>query len=146
MRCLSRSVAMCLLLMTLSAAGALVTHLDAHQNPCHRTHACPSDRNTYVCGDQGRCNQCPDNPYCLAHQRRSTATPSAALPVPSTAPAAPTHQADVTVCFTPGGNCTQLIVETLAGATTSLLVQAYSFTSAPIAKAPMPTSEVYGCR
>jgi phosphatidylserine/phosphatidylglycerophosphate/cardiolipin synthase-like enzyme len=39
------------------------------------------------------------------------------------------------VCFTPGTNCTQLIVDTLASATTSLLVQAYSFTSAPIAKA-----------
>ena len=40
-----------------------------------------------------------------------------------------------TVCFTPGGNCTDLIVNAIGGAKTSLLVQAYSFTSTPIAKA-----------
>jgi hypothetical protein len=28
--------------------------LDAHQDPCHRRQACPSDRQTYVCGDTGR--------------------------------------------------------------------------------------------
>lgn len=39
------------------------------------------------------------------------------------------------VCFTPGENCTDLITETIAKAKKSLLVQAYSFTSAPIAKA-----------
>jgi phosphatidylserine/phosphatidylglycerophosphate/cardiolipin synthase-like enzyme len=39
------------------------------------------------------------------------------------------------VCFTPGTNCTQLIVDTLATAQQTILVQAYSFTSAPIAKA-----------
>ena len=41
----------------------------------------------------------------------------------------------VTVCFTPGENCTERIVTTLSEAKTSLLVQAYSFTSAPIAEA-----------
>jgi phosphatidylserine/phosphatidylglycerophosphate/cardiolipin synthase-like enzyme len=39
------------------------------------------------------------------------------------------------VCFTPGGNCTELIVNAVGQAKTSILVQAYSFTSAPIAKA-----------
>jgi phospholipase D len=39
------------------------------------------------------------------------------------------------VCFTPGGHCTDLIVDAITGAKTSTLVQAYSFTSAPIAKA-----------
>jgi phosphatidylserine/phosphatidylglycerophosphate/cardiolipin synthase-like enzyme len=39
------------------------------------------------------------------------------------------------VCFTPRGNCTDLIVNAIGGAKTSILVQAYSFTSAPIAKA-----------
>jgi phosphatidylserine/phosphatidylglycerophosphate/cardiolipin synthase-like enzyme len=38
-------------------------------------------------------------------------------------------------CFTPGGNCIDLIVTALGEAKSSLLVQAYSFTSAPIAKA-----------
>jgi phosphatidylserine/phosphatidylglycerophosphate/cardiolipin synthase-like enzyme len=41
----------------------------------------------------------------------------------------------VTVCFTPGGNCTDAIVQALSEAKRTILVQAYSFTSAPIAKA-----------
>jgi phosphatidylserine/phosphatidylglycerophosphate/cardiolipin synthase-like enzyme len=41
----------------------------------------------------------------------------------------------MTICFTPGGNCTALIVQALNTAKRSVLVQAYSFTSAPIAKA-----------
>lgn len=39
------------------------------------------------------------------------------------------------VCFTPGGNCTDKVVDTISSAKKELLVQAYSFTSAPIAKA-----------
>jgi len=41
----------------------------------------------------------------------------------------------VTVCFTPGGSCTDAIVQALNNAKRTILVQAYSFTSAPIAKA-----------
>jgi phosphatidylserine/phosphatidylglycerophosphate/cardiolipin synthase-like enzyme len=39
------------------------------------------------------------------------------------------------VCFTPGENCAGTIVEGLSGAKRMILAQAYSFTSAPIAKA-----------
>lgn len=39
------------------------------------------------------------------------------------------------VCFSPKGGCTELIVNTLAQAKSTVLVQAYSFTSAPIAQA-----------
>jgi phosphatidylserine/phosphatidylglycerophosphate/cardiolipin synthase-like enzyme len=39
------------------------------------------------------------------------------------------------VCFTPGANCTQLIVKTLNMAKKTIEVQAYSFTSVPIASA-----------
>ena len=39
------------------------------------------------------------------------------------------------VCFSPPGGCTQLIIDTLAGARSTILVQAYSFTSEPIAQA-----------
>jgi len=39
------------------------------------------------------------------------------------------------ICFTPGENCTDLIIKNMNKAKKSLLVQAYSFTSAPIAKA-----------
>jgi len=61
----------------------------AHQDPCHRRHSCPSDHGTYVCGDRGACEQCPDNPYCLAGQPRTAPTPLVAPPRPS-APQAPT--------------------------------------------------------
>ncbi len=37
----------------------------SHRSGCHRWHSCPSDRGTYICGDQGYCSQCPDNQYCL---------------------------------------------------------------------------------
>lgn len=46
----------------------------------------------------------------------------------------------IQVCFTPGQNCTQQIVNELANANQSILVQAYSFTSAPIAKALVDAS------
>ena len=39
------------------------------------------------------------------------------------------------VCFTPGDDCTGLVVQALDGATASVKVQAYTFTSAPIAAA-----------
>jgi phosphatidylserine/phosphatidylglycerophosphate/cardiolipin synthase-like enzyme len=41
----------------------------------------------------------------------------------------------VDVCFSPHGGCTEAIVRELDAAKDSVLVQAYSFTSAPIAKA-----------
>lgn len=45
-------------------------------------------------------------------------------------------QADIdNVCFSPNGNCTAVIVEQIDTAKTEILIQAYSFTSAPIAKA-----------
>lgn len=39
------------------------------------------------------------------------------------------------VCFTPSQNCTEIIINELNQAQTEILVQAYSFTSAPIARA-----------
>lgn len=39
------------------------------------------------------------------------------------------------VCFSPNGNCTAAIVERIDNAKSEILVQAYSFTSAPIATA-----------
>ncbi|OAJ33833.1 Phospholipase D precursor [Piscirickettsiaceae bacterium NZ-RLO1] len=43
------------------------------------------------------------------------------------------RQAPYQVCFTPGGQCTSLIVKAINKAKTSIYVQAYSFTSWPIA-------------
>ena len=43
---------------------------------------------------------------------------------------------DVTnVCFSPHGGCTEAIVDQIDNAKSEILIQAYSFTSAPIAKA-----------
>ncbi|WP_353272841.1 MULTISPECIES: phospholipase D family protein [unclassified Wolbachia] len=39
-----------------------------------------------------------------------------------------------TVCFTPGENCTNLIIDSVDHAKKSVLVQAYQFTSKPIAE------------
>jgi phosphatidylserine/phosphatidylglycerophosphate/cardiolipin synthase-like enzyme len=41
----------------------------------------------------------------------------------------------IEVCFSPKGGCTEAIIYEIAQAKTEILVQAYSFTSAPIAKA-----------
>ena len=45
------------------------------------------------------------------------------------------HAADIQVFFSPTGGCTKAVVENLKKATNTVLVQAYSFTSGPIAKA-----------
>jgi phosphatidylserine/phosphatidylglycerophosphate/cardiolipin synthase-like enzyme len=115
--------------------GAWIVATHAHQDPCHRRHACPSDRQTYVCGDKGRCDQCPDNQYGLAGKPRLTSSSTPAPAPPDSLPSATTTPSAVTVCFTPGGNCTDAIVKALGEAKRTVLVQAYSFTSAPIAKA-----------
>jgi phosphatidylserine/phosphatidylglycerophosphate/cardiolipin synthase-like enzyme len=41
----------------------------------------------------------------------------------------------IDICFSPCGNCTDTIIQELDSAQTEILVQAYSFTSAPIASA-----------
>lgn len=45
------------------------------------------------------------------------------------------NNSPATVCFSPNGGCTATIVKTLSAANSEILVQAYSFTSPPIAKA-----------
>jgi phosphatidylserine/phosphatidylglycerophosphate/cardiolipin synthase-like enzyme len=123
-----------LLLLLLVLAG-WVGAASAHQDPCHRLHSCPSDHNTYVCGDKGRCDQCPNNAYCQARKPRVASSPAPTPAPPSPAPSATTTPSTVTACFTSGGNCTETIVQALGDATRTILVQAYSFTSAPLAKA-----------
>lgn len=39
------------------------------------------------------------------------------------------------LCFTPGDNCTELIIQQIQAAKTSIYLQAYSFTATSIAKA-----------
>ena len=45
------------------------------------------------------------------------------------------HAADIQVYFSPNGGCTDAVIRELGKATNTVLVQAYSFTSAPITKA-----------
>jgi phosphatidylserine/phosphatidylglycerophosphate/cardiolipin synthase-like enzyme len=59
-----------------------------------------------------------------------------ALLVSTVPPAAlAAEQAPLQVCFTPGGDCTDLVVGQIAAARHQILVQAYSFTSVPILSA-----------
>jgi phosphatidylserine/phosphatidylglycerophosphate/cardiolipin synthase-like enzyme len=68
-----------------------------------------------------------------------------AVAIGSVAPASPwpAMAADATweVCFTPGGDCTKAIVTAIAAARRSIYVQAYSFTSKPIARAMLEAHE-----
>jgi phosphatidylserine/phosphatidylglycerophosphate/cardiolipin synthase-like enzyme len=45
------------------------------------------------------------------------------------------HNSPTQVCFSPNGGCTETIVNQIEAAKSEILVQAYSFTSIPIAKA-----------
>ena len=54
---------------------------------------------------------------------------------PAKQPPGASQPTGITVYFSPGGGCTDAIVNALAGAKETVYVQAYSFTSAPIAKA-----------
>ena len=60
---------------------------------------------------------------------------------PGQPPAPPPTPVIWSVCFSPKGGCTEAIVKELDNAKTSILVQAYSFTSAPIAKALVAAHE-----
>ncbi|SHJ63103.1 PLD-like domain-containing protein [Roseomonas rosea] len=55
------------------------------------------------------------------------------MPGPASSPAGGIPRP--TVCFTPGGACTDRIVDAIGAARREVLVQAYSFTSPPIAEA-----------
>src|SRR5262245_34298354 len=54
---------------------------------------------------------------------------------PCSVPAAESTPAHVAVYFSPNGGATDAVVRAITAAQTQILVQAYSFTSAPIAKA-----------
>lgn len=45
------------------------------------------------------------------------------------------NSTQIQVCFSPGQNCTQMLVDTINASQHNIYVQAYSFTSYPIAKA-----------
>jgi phosphatidylserine/phosphatidylglycerophosphate/cardiolipin synthase-like enzyme len=107
----------------------------AHEDHCHRLYSGSSDHKTNVCGDKGRCNHCPNHQYCLAGKPRMAYSPMPAPAQPSPQPITTATPSAMTVCFTPGANCPDAIIQALSDATHTILVQAYAFTSAPMAKA-----------
>src|SRR5262249_53754458 len=121
-------MAIILVMVTLTLFAAGHRPGEVHQDPCHRRHACPSDHPTDICGDQGRCDQCPDYQFCLARKPRLAASPAPAPVLSNPAAGATTTSSAVTVCFIPGGNCTDAIVNALSDAKRAVLVQAYAFT------------------
>ena len=40
--------------------GSISSDSFAHRDGCHRWHSCPSDTGSYVCGDLGYKDYCPD--------------------------------------------------------------------------------------
>ena len=68
-------------------------------------------------------------------KRLILSTLAACLLAASTLPSWAGPQPKIEVFFSPKGGCTEAVVTALARATNTVLVQAYSFTSAPIAKA-----------
>jgi phosphatidylserine/phosphatidylglycerophosphate/cardiolipin synthase-like enzyme len=66
----------------------------------------------------------------MSRRLATAATLAAALL--SIAPAAQAQKPAYQVCFTPGQDCTGLVVDEIASARRSILVQAYSFSSVPI--------------
>jgi endonuclease YncB( thermonuclease family) len=72
-----------LLMASLTLVADGIRHGETHQDPCHRLHSCPSDHQTYICGDKGRCDQCPDNEYCLQGKPRAAVQqPTRPTPAP----------------------------------------------------------------
>jgi len=65
-----KSMAQYLAFLLAFAFLVLPWEASSHRSGCHRWHSCPSDRGTYVCGDQGYCSQCPDNQYCINRNPR----------------------------------------------------------------------------
>ena len=118
-------------LVAMALLGPLILVSHAHQDPYHQLHSCPSDHNTYDCGGKGRSEQCPGNQFCLAGKPRVAASPTPAPVQPAPTSTQPPTSGGTTMCFTSGGNCAELIVNAVGQAKTSILAQAYSFTSAP---------------
>lgn len=52
-----------LVLIIMLLLGISIQLSEAHQDPWHQRPSCPSDHGSYVCGDRGHCDQCPDNAY-----------------------------------------------------------------------------------
>jgi hypothetical protein len=116
---------LCTSLVAMVLLGAWILASQARQDPCHQRHSCPSDHHTYVCGDRGRCDQCPDNEYCLAGKPRLASSPARAPVSPAPSSSATTTPSAVTACFIPGENCTGTIVQALGSAKQTVLAQAY---------------------
>jgi phosphatidylserine/phosphatidylglycerophosphate/cardiolipin synthase-like enzyme len=68
-----------------------------------------------------------------SYAKNSKTSPLVKVDQPAQTVQVPTSQ--IQVYFSPNGGCTDAVVKTLNQAKKSILVQAYSFTSAPIAKA-----------
>jgi micrococcal nuclease len=87
------------LMLVLLTGG--ITSLEAHRHPCHRNHSCPPD--TYICGDKGRCDLCPDNEFCVAGKPR----PAVQQPSPPATPS-PAQIQTATVTRVIAGDTLQL--------------------------------------
>lgn len=71
--------------ISLAWSAAPVSHaapiIVDHRDGCHRWHSCPSDNGTYVCGDTGHYDYCPEN------RPKQVAPPQQPKPAPVEEPA-----------------------------------------------------------
>jgi phosphatidylserine/phosphatidylglycerophosphate/cardiolipin synthase-like enzyme len=58
----------CTNLVAMMLLGAWIVASQAHQDPCHRLHACPSDQNTYFLANQGVPTMI-DAEHAMAHNK-----------------------------------------------------------------------------
>jgi hypothetical protein len=76
------------LALLVSAAPFVAGVAEAHRDGCHRWHSCPSDTGSYVCGDLGYYDQCPNRPNKPAPPSQPAPQPQPFAPAPAAPPAA----------------------------------------------------------
>lgn len=69
-------------IITYLLALLLPLTVQAHRSGCHSKHSCPSDSGSYICGDKGHCDQCPDNQFCKGGLLRLPGNPVEEEPPP----------------------------------------------------------------
>lgn len=83
-----------LLALLLTALLVPADRADAHRSGCHRWHSCPSDNGSYVCGDLGYDDQCPNKGGDPSPTPTPRPEPPAAPPPAPAPPAAERPQVD----------------------------------------------------
>ena len=113
----------------------------SHSSGCHSWHSCPSDSGTYVCGDKGKCSQCPDNQYCSGGSPRSAPSSSVETPPPSPPPPSSPETQETRVLPPPVLLLPQPPASPPPAASAPAEVNSAAFSPPPIPALPTPSSQ-----